>query len=364
MRFRQEIFQNSFPYFSCFYSSVEKAYQTGIKIVGGKSFMFKYEGAKCPVCHGYLMEEDDIVVCPVCGAPHHRDCWNYLKHCGCPELHAQGKSWTPPVRETASPPPPHNHTATPPPSAGGQETIICPVCRTVNQKTNMFCTRCGNSLINPASPNQGNMPPPSFFPFGGAPVNPVPVADPLGGVSPQEEIDGVKAKDLAAIVGQNSTYYLPRFRAMSQNPKTKTPNFAAFFFSAPWMLFRRMIWPGIGLLLVTILLEIPNYLIAFQSVSMGNVVSQTSASPVLLYVSFLCVMLSWGIKAFFCFFGNKFYMKRCVKLAKKLRETTLTEDEFQEAAKKHGGTKPLYLYILVGLFVVAYLVYFWFVLVV
>ena len=57
-------------------------------------------------------------------------------------------------------------------------------------------------------------------------------------------------------------------------------------------------------------------------------------------------------------------MKRCVKLAKKLRETTLTEDEFQEAAKKHGGTKPLYLYILVGLFVVAYLVYFWFVLVV
>ena len=67
------------------------------------TMMFKYEGAKCPVCHAYLMEDDDIVVCPDCGAPHHRECWKSLGHCGCEELHAQGKAWTMPQQEGPAP---------------------------------------------------------------------------------------------------------------------------------------------------------------------------------------------------------------------------------------------------------------------
>ena len=29
----------------------------------------------CPVCGREITPSDDIVVCPQCGAPHHRDCW-------------------------------------------------------------------------------------------------------------------------------------------------------------------------------------------------------------------------------------------------------------------------------------------------
>ena len=49
--------------------------------------MISYVGLDCPACHRPFIEEDDIVVCPVCGAPHHRDCWNRLGHCACEESH-------------------------------------------------------------------------------------------------------------------------------------------------------------------------------------------------------------------------------------------------------------------------------------
>ena len=36
--------------------------------------MLQYEGAECPYCHQALHDGDDITVCPICGAPYHREC--------------------------------------------------------------------------------------------------------------------------------------------------------------------------------------------------------------------------------------------------------------------------------------------------
>ena len=41
----------------------------------------------CVVCHAYLFEEDDVVYCPECGAPHHRECYINLGRCGLAEAH-------------------------------------------------------------------------------------------------------------------------------------------------------------------------------------------------------------------------------------------------------------------------------------
>ena len=30
---------------------------------------------KCPVCDKQFKKGDDVVVCPECGAPHHRECY-------------------------------------------------------------------------------------------------------------------------------------------------------------------------------------------------------------------------------------------------------------------------------------------------
>ncbi len=35
--------------------------------------MINFTGIKCPVCGKAFTDEDDIVVCPKCGAPYHRE---------------------------------------------------------------------------------------------------------------------------------------------------------------------------------------------------------------------------------------------------------------------------------------------------
>ena len=37
--------------------------------------MADYKGNTCPVCKQKFKEADDIVVCPDCGTPYHRECW-------------------------------------------------------------------------------------------------------------------------------------------------------------------------------------------------------------------------------------------------------------------------------------------------
>ena len=46
-----------------------------------------YSGESCVYCKAKLFDEDDVVYCPVCGAPHHRECYNDLGHCALEQLH-------------------------------------------------------------------------------------------------------------------------------------------------------------------------------------------------------------------------------------------------------------------------------------
>lgn len=43
--------------------------------------MSRFEGKICPVCSGRFNDGDDIVVCPVCGTAHHRECYFKMGEC-------------------------------------------------------------------------------------------------------------------------------------------------------------------------------------------------------------------------------------------------------------------------------------------
>ena len=47
----------------------------------------QHKQLSCVSCKAYLFEEDDVVHCPVCGAPHHRECYNKIGHCAVEDLH-------------------------------------------------------------------------------------------------------------------------------------------------------------------------------------------------------------------------------------------------------------------------------------
>lgn len=61
-----------------------------------------YIGIKCPVCHRPFEAGDDIVVCPICGAPYHRHCYEQAGKCLFEEKHAAGESWSPDAGEDSA----------------------------------------------------------------------------------------------------------------------------------------------------------------------------------------------------------------------------------------------------------------------
>ncbi|WP_455529955.1 RING finger protein [Ruminococcus sp.] len=86
----------------------------------------RYIGEKCPVCQKEFTAEDDIVVCPECGTPHHRECYMLANRCANEELHAAGEKW--------------KHRAKP------SRYRVCPKCSFPNRITDTACQRCGEEL--------------------------------------------------------------------------------------------------------------------------------------------------------------------------------------------------------------------------
>lgn len=93
--------------------------------------MTRYTGNHCPVCEQAFTDEDDIVVCPDCGTPYHRACWQKVGACMHKSEHAAGFEWQSefgPDAEKAA------HEAT------------CPNCGTHNQPGAAQCSHCGCPL--------------------------------------------------------------------------------------------------------------------------------------------------------------------------------------------------------------------------
>lgn len=111
-----------------------------------RPFMFFYEGYTCPVCGEKFKESDDIVACPECGAPHHRDCWKKEGHCHFVADHGTDRQWArPQAGDSANS------------AESAVEGKVCPHCGEKNPEFAEFCSRCGKDL--PAS-DWSSVPPP------------------------------------------------------------------------------------------------------------------------------------------------------------------------------------------------------------
>lgn len=55
--------------------------------------MTRFDNKLCPVCRTRFVEKADVVVCPICGTPHHRACYLINNKCALEDLHAKGWSW-------------------------------------------------------------------------------------------------------------------------------------------------------------------------------------------------------------------------------------------------------------------------------
>lgn len=213
--------------------------------------MFFYEGYSCPVCGKAFDERDDIVVCPICGAPHHRDCFKQEGHCHYEENHGTDQQWS--REKYATKQAEKNNTAAE--TVGANHTSLsqkCPRCGQENPEFAEFCFRCGHDLDvkdwasreNPASPASEQSPQP---PFGGQyreyrPFQAPPT--PQNTVPDDADLNGISADEFRQFVGQNAHYYLPRFLKMAKTNSTVSWNWPAFLLTPYWLWYRKQYFAG------------------------------------------------------------------------------------------------------------------------
>lgn len=173
---------------------------------------FRYENEVCPICQRPFVDFDDIVVCPVCGTPHHRECYKKNGECGNFEKHNEGFRWAPTKKEEPVPP---QSTASP--------------------------------FAQQPFGQQDEFPPYTQQPF-------MPNTPPQASLFPPEFEDGVLTAEVADFVQMNSQRYLQKFFYTKSNKKTF--NWAAFFFAPYWFFYRKLYKFGAIFLALFLLLNV------------------------------------------------------------------------------------------------------------
>ncbi len=220
-----------------------------------------YYGLPCPVCGEIMKNDDDIVVCPECATPHHRECWFKNGKCVNHELHGENFVWSAGKAKTDT-----EETAEAPQNDVSQnddispDSIICHICGSENPADALHCGNCG-ALFGEAAENEEAQ---KACPFCGAtnPANALHCSN-CGnffaqdaenaffqniGIDENEKIGDYTASDYALYTQLNAKKYLPKFRKIESGKMTF--NWAAFFFGAQWFLFRKMYKIGIILMIV------------------------------------------------------------------------------------------------------------------
>ena len=307
--------------------------------------MFFSEGQSCPVCQKPFQKTDDIVVCPVCGAPHHRACYIATGHCHFEDTHGTPEQWS---RDKAV-----NQAADAPKTEPQATTRRCPHCGFDNPEFAEFCGHCGRSITTENDAETKTPPPfraaPFGVPFGESTYVPFRAnVQNTGGVDPEAEIGDETAGDVARVVGRNQAYYMPTFQKFEQTGKSGKWNWAAFIFTPFWLLYRKCYLTGGLMLLFSLLQQLLVDYVEFVKLDLFSgggsyadmmtriqeCMVDDSMNRYLSLIS-LFTIVSLVLHLFFGIFGNKIYEHSCLHRIRTAKQKF--EDSYRDMLPVVGG---------------------------
>ncbi len=327
--------------------------------------MNRYEGAECPYCHQTLHADDEITVCPECGAPYHRACAQKSGGCVLQELHKEGRQWQKISRPGTE-------------SVDGRAQQRCSRCGTLNSPGALFCEICGTPLQNqepdgessggtPPYTQQGGwqqsgwqqgrgmngMQPPPQMPFN-------PFVNPMAGLDPEELIEDIPAKEAALFVKTNTPYFLPKFKAMSRSDpsghkKSASWNWSAFVFDCYYLFYRKMYGLGAIVMILSILFSIPSMLISFDSLmtiadESSTFILDLGFSPDRMMTLYsMCNFFSLVMRLLLAAFTNKLYKEHTFKAIRKIKAASGESADYHTALSAKGGASMVSMLIAVAI---------------
>ncbi len=347
--------------------------------------MSNYIGYRCPVCGKAFVQGDDIVVCPDCGAPHHRACYKDLGHCAFEDKHASGRQWAP--KEEAAP--------NGPDTAQNQTTVVCSRCGSHNPASNIFCQVCGNPLSAGEAPSQNpgpNRQSPWEFPGGpayrreddaysqggyrpqdgqGQYQDSDPFFSPFSQAQPdytQELAPGISMKEVCDYVGPNSWSFAMKFTALTRSGGFSL-NWSAFFFSFFYCFYRKMYKLGGILLAIAVASMLPVFWFAYPYFTeiwtqygtltvdaLTTFTSPASQNFAMATMAFRTTM--FFISAFCALFFNRAYLRevcRNIRAMQKNGHYSSGSPEYNYALARRGGVNSNAVLVLVCTLMVAYI---------
>lgn len=239
----------------------------------------KYTDEICQGCGEKFCDKDDIVVCPECGTPQHRACYNKENKCVNEHLHSENYEWKP------------RHSA-PSQAEKSRPRQTCPFCGHENAPDAKACENCGqpfeflgrkiifgengDSLGESTDKTDDDAakyrckPPFDVSEFVPDENGYEPNADDENGLNfnsaPLESFDdlsataetcGVPNRELFMFVGTNTFKYRQKFTKLQD--KKPTFNFGAFVFGYIWYFFRKLYKQGFVFMALAICLTIGFY---------------------------------------------------------------------------------------------------------
>lgn len=310
----------------------------------------RFENQICPVCEKKFIENDEIVVCPECGTPHHRSCYNSLGECKNKSLHKEGFSFEP-VKEN-------------------QEKIdiliddeiknTSDVVNVVNVEFNSDDAKNNEDLKSTIEELFKN-------------IN--------GKSTDQVLINNTPSSYYEAAIGKNQNYYMPRFLIMEGTQKKHLLNVCAFVFPFAWAVYRKMYKLALLVFCIYIALmgvtmapilsneelmtsmnncleEDPQFYEKILLYESGQNVTFTktqsefielskkfTVSPVIAYGT---LFVSLTMKVLLGLFATRLYKDKLKKNIERAKKLSLEEAQLKTYLKSRYGVTPMFVAIIAG----------------
>ena len=297
-----------------------------------------FTGSQCIICQERFKVDDDIVVCPECGTPYHRACWETQGRCINTALHAVGGSWGAIQQENRL-------------RQGGR---VCPHCQHVNLPDAKQCESCKGSLLSEEEESQRvriPLPDGSNVYFD--------AEDPCCGLPPDEKIEGERLGDVANFVRTNTLYYIPLFRRFRDSGRTVSLNLSCALFPHLYFAYRKMWFMTFLSVLALLICSLPgtlaNMLTALNDPefirSMSEMYGTQATSMLDGLTAFLqaneavitdmqlpMYLVSLAFRLFLCLFGNFLYYRFVLKRVSRIRQNSPTDHIRKALLNSDGGT--------------------------
>lgn len=300
----------------------------------------KYTNYKCPVCKNVFNEEDDVVVCPECGTPHHRDCYNQKGKC---------------VNED-------KHGINEPIEVDFQE---------VKEENNVNSPGETDAPVNETENNNPQQVVQEIF-------------EEINNNGKDFSLNGKHVSFYESAIGKNQKYYIPRFMLIDKAKRGVSWNITSFFVPLAWSLYRKMYkLAAIIFALYVLVFGLIYYSIFSDEAITNSMVACQEEDPyfaedILLYysnaesatltknqkelynalenfklptvVTVLKYIITYGIRMVMGIYATNLYYKKLTKNIEKVEKLDLSPDMKRSVLFRKCGTLPIIISAIIGFF--------------